>query len=121
MVYLLQGLVDEVKVDFFNLPIYFTFPNQLQALLKRNEHLNIERMEMLNIPGKHVLFPNPRAIALYLRAAFEGLLEKQFGSVIMDELFDRYAQKLEESSFLFNPENQDMIVIFVLLKRKMRT
>ncbi|XP_027180012.1 probable S-adenosylmethionine-dependent methyltransferase At5g38780 [Coffea eugenioides] len=116
-----KGLVDELKVDMFNLPLYLPSPNEIKTLMKANEHLNVQRLEILSIPGKHVVFSNPSGIALYLRAALEGLLEKQFGSDIMDELFELFTQKLAESSSLFNPENQDMVVIFVLLKRNMRT
>ncbi|XP_027179703.1 probable S-adenosylmethionine-dependent methyltransferase At5g37990 [Coffea eugenioides] len=116
-----KGLVDELKVNMFNLPLYLPSPNEIKTLMKANEHLNVQRMEILSIPGKHVVFSNPSGIALYLRAALEGLLEKQFGSDIMDELFELFTQKLAESSSLFNPENQDMVVIFVLLKRKLRT
>ncbi|XP_027179814.1 probable S-adenosylmethionine-dependent methyltransferase At5g38780 [Coffea eugenioides] len=116
-----KGLVDELKLDMFNLPLYYPSPNEMETLMKTNEHLNVQRMEILSIPGKHVVFSNPSGIALYLRAALEGLLEKQFGSDIMDELFELFTQKLAESSSLFNPENQDLVVIFVLLKRKLRT
>ncbi|CDP21245.1 unnamed protein product [Coffea canephora] len=119
--HLLQGLVDELKVDMFNLPLYLPSPNEIKTLMKANEHLNVQRLEILSIPGKHVVFSNPSGIVLYLRAALEGLLEKQFGSDIMDELFELFTQKLAESSSLFNPENQDLAVIFVLLKRKLRT
>ncbi|CDP21495.1 unnamed protein product [Coffea canephora] len=112
-----KGLVDELKLDMFNLPLYYPSPNEMETLMKTNEHLNVQRMEILS----HVVFSNPSGIALYLRAALEGLLEKQFGSDIMDELFELFTQKLAESSSLFNPENQDLVVIFVLLKRKLRT
>ncbi|XP_027177833.1 probable S-adenosylmethionine-dependent methyltransferase At5g37990 [Coffea eugenioides] len=116
-----KGLVDELKVDMLNLPLYLPSPNEIKTLMKANEHLNVQRLEILSIPGKHVVFSNPSGNALYLRAALEGLLEKQFGSDIMDELFELFTQKLAESSSLFNPENQDLVVIFVLLKRKLRT
>ena len=78
-------------------------------------------MEILNIPGKQELFPNPTANVLYLRAVLQGVVEKHFGSGIVDELFELYGRKVADSSFFFDPENQDLIVIFVLLRRKMRT
>ena len=56
--------------------------------------------------------------ALFLRAPFEGLLEKQFGNEMMDELFDRYTEKVARSSFFLNPEIDKTIELFVLLKRK---
>ena len=32
--------------------------------------------------------------SLFLRALLEGLLERQFGNDMMDELFDRYSEKI---------------------------
>lgn len=95
--------------------MYFTIPNELKAIIERNNNFSIERMEILNNPGKHSLrSANERAS--YLRAVFEGLLVNQFGSGIMDELFERYANKLEESSHFLDPDNEKSIIILVLLK-----
>ena len=55
--------------------------------------------------------------SLFLRSAFEGVLEKHFGNDIMDELFNRYTEKVAESSIFLNAEADKSIVLFVLLKR----
>ena len=55
---------------------------------------------------------------LLLRALLEGLLEKQFGNDMMDELFDRYSEKIKWSSYFLNPETDKTIELFALLKRK---
>ncbi|CAA2981826.1 probable S-adenosylmethionine-dependent methyltransferase At5g37990 [Olea europaea subsp. europaea] len=111
-----KGRLSKAKVDSFNFPLYFIIPNELKAIIERNNNFSIERMEILNNPGKHSLrSANERAS--YLRAVFEGLLVNHFGSGIMDELFERYANKLEESSHFLDPDNEKSIIIFVLLKR----
>ncbi|KAK7849227.1 putative s-adenosylmethionine-dependent methyltransferase [Quercus suber] len=48
---------------------------------------------------------------------FIGVLEKHFGNDIMDELFNRYTEKVAESSFFLNAKADKSIVLFVLLKR----
>ena len=56
--------------------------------------------------------------SLFLRALLEGLLEKQFGNDTMDELFDRYSEKITKFSYFLNPEIDKTIKLFALLKRK---
>ncbi|KAL0000122.1 hypothetical protein SO802_019724 [Lithocarpus litseifolius] len=110
------GLGNEAKVDAFNLPAYVTTPKVLNALIERNQHFSFERMEILNNKSKYLTLCNPSMRSLFLRSAFEGVLEKHFGNDIMDELFNRYTEKVVESSFL-NAEADKSIVLFVLLKR----
>ncbi|KAG8382828.1 hypothetical protein BUALT_Bualt05G0119000 [Buddleja alternifolia] len=112
-----KGRLCEAKVDSFNFPLYFTIPQELKSIIERNQNFSIERMEILNNPGKRTL-SSAQSRATYLRAVFEGLLINHFGSEIMDELFDRYTKKLAASSLFQEPDNDKSIIIFVLLKRK---
>ncbi|KAF5450976.1 hypothetical protein F2P56_031285 [Juglans regia] len=112
------GLVSEAKVDSFNLPVYYTSPKGLKTLIERNKHFSIERMENLNNQKKNLILPNPSMRSLYLRAALEGEFAKHFGNEIMDELFNRYSEKVVGSSFFLNPETHKSIILFALLKRK---
>lgn len=114
---LLQGIFSEEKVDTFNFPLYFTIPQELKAIIERSHSFSIERMEILDNPGKRTL-PSSNARATYLRAVFEGLLINHFGSEVMDELFDQYMKKLAASPLFQDPDNEKSIIIFVLLKRK---
>ncbi|PON85683.1 SAM dependent carboxyl methyltransferase [Trema orientale] len=111
-----MGLVSEEKVDSFNVPVYFPSPSEVEAITGRNGHFSIESMEKLNIEN-HVLLPNLQMRVLYLRAALEGLLQKHFGNEIMDELFNRFSNKVAQSSIFLNPENHKSPFLFVLLKR----
>ncbi|KAK7849230.1 putative s-adenosylmethionine-dependent methyltransferase [Quercus suber] len=113
--WLSNGLSSEAKVDAFNLPSYFTSSKELKALIERSQHFNIERMEILNNQENYVSLRNPSMCSLFLRAALEGVIAKHFGNDIMDELFNRYTEKVAESSFL-NPKADKSIVLFVLLK-----
>ena len=60
----------------------------------------------------------PSMRSLFLRALLEGLLERQFGNDMMDELFDRYSEKITWSSYFLIPETDKTIELFVILKRK---
>lgn len=112
-----KGTLSETKVDSFNFPLYFTIPQELKAIIEKNQSFTIERTEILNNPGKLTL-TSFSARSMYLRAVFEGLLMNHFGSEILDELFERYTKKLEASPIFADPSNEKSIIIFVLLKRK---
>ncbi|CAI9777652.1 unnamed protein product [Fraxinus pennsylvanica] len=110
-----KGLLDIAKVDSFNLPSYFPYLNELKALIERNQDFSIERMEILSNPPKRLTTPDAKSFALFMRALIEGLLQNHFGSEIMDELFKRYEEKVEEFELLLNP-NENSMITFVLLK-----
>ncbi|KAL0296662.1 UNVERIFIED_CONTAM: Loganic acid O-methyltransferase [Sesamum radiatum] len=107
----------EDKVDSFNYSVYFPVPQEFKAIIERSDNYTIERMEILDNPGKRSL-TGPQERASYLRAVNEGMLVNHFGSEIMDELFDRYTNKLKASSLFSDPDSDKTIIIFVLLRRK---
>ncbi|KAK4409670.1 Loganic acid O-methyltransferase [Sesamum angolense] len=111
-----KGRFSEAKVDSFNLPFYFTTRKELKAILERSHSFSLERLEILNNPGKHTL-PTVEARAACFRAVHEGLLTNHFGSEIIDELFHMYAEKLAASPVFSNPNNDKSIVILAVLKR----
>lgn len=41
----MQGLIDEEKVDSFNIPAYCTRPQELEAIIQKNECFTIESIE----------------------------------------------------------------------------
>ncbi|KAK4430274.1 Loganic acid O-methyltransferase [Sesamum alatum] len=99
-----KGRLSEAKIDSFNIPAYYTFPEELKAIIERNGSYSIERMEIFDNPGKYAM-TNARVRASIYRAVFEELLTDNFGGEIIDELFDTYRQKLEASPALLPPEN----------------
>ncbi|KAL0438848.1 UNVERIFIED_CONTAM: Loganic acid O-methyltransferase [Sesamum latifolium] len=113
----LQGRFCEAKVDSFSLPFYFTTPKQLKAILERSHSFTLERLEILNNPGKHTL-SDVKARATFFRAVHEGLLTDHFGNEIIDELFNLYTEKLATSPIFQNPNNDKSILILAVLKRR---
>ncbi|KAF9606373.1 hypothetical protein IFM89_025041 [Coptis chinensis] len=63
------------------------------------------------------MIPNAETCSKHFRAGTEGVFKEHFGSKIMDELFDRFTKKIEESAILSEGQvtpNE----LFVILKRK---
>ncbi|KAL0430210.1 UNVERIFIED_CONTAM: Loganic acid O-methyltransferase [Sesamum radiatum] len=112
-----KGRLSEAKIDSFNFPTYFTFPEEMKAIIERNGSYSIERMEIFDNPGKYGI-TNARAQASLCRAIFEELLTSHFGCEIIDELFDIFTREIEVSPALLLPARDKSIIIFVLLKRR---
>ncbi|KAK6931578.1 SAM dependent carboxyl methyltransferase [Dillenia turbinata] len=118
-----EGLLDEDKVESFNLPLYCPSEEEFKVITERNGHFTIERTEKTYravIPDASK--PSVKSFADQIRSRFEGLLKKHFGvgNEVMDELFDRYAEKLIESGTL-SGSHKSFVDFFVLLKRKVQT
>ncbi|KAL0326933.1 UNVERIFIED_CONTAM: Loganic acid O-methyltransferase [Sesamum angustifolium] len=113
-----QGRFSEDKVDSFNLPLYFTNPEEFKGIIESSNNYTVERMETLYNPGKRVLSSGPKVRATIFRAAFEFMLINHFGGEIIDELFDLYANKLAASPVLSDAANDKTFEIIVVLKRK---
>ncbi|XVF82070.1 hypothetical protein PTKIN_Ptkin16aG0014100 [Pterospermum kingtungense] len=116
-----MGMVSEAKVDAFNIPFYSTCPKELRRIIEGNGCFSIERMEILNNLERRIVVRDPRQRMLFMRATVEMLIEKHFGTEIIDQLFEMYSKKLSESSLFLNPENyQQSLALFVLLKNKIQ-
>ena len=118
LIFLLQGIIDEEKVDSFNLPTYNTSPQEVEEAINRNGCFSIERMETLPQPTLPLdVRIKSRLISMHIRASLEALIKENFGTEILDELFELFMEKLQE-------ELPDLSVLgkavnlFVLLKRK---
>nr|TKR63988.1 hypothetical protein D5086_0000320230 [Populus alba] len=93
-----QGIISEEKVDSFNIPIYFSSPQEVEATVERNGYFNLERIECLPLEKSQDTIPQKsRAVSYHIRAGLEYLLKEHFGHEILDELFDSFNKKLEKS------------------------
>ncbi|KAG5554133.1 hypothetical protein RHGRI_011866 [Rhododendron griersonianum] len=112
------GSVSEAEVDSFNLPIYAATPKEMTRLVERNGCFKIERLELTDPMAK---FDGPMDITgmiMHLRAVFEGILTKHFGSKIIDELFERTKDKSAEISAQLEASYRKGTQLFLVLKRK---
>ncbi|KAJ1377720.1 SAM dependent carboxyl methyltransferase [Sesbania bispinosa] len=114
-----EGLVSEEKVDTFNVPFLYSPVKNVKAILEANDCFSIEWMETLDIKDIFVI-SSAQTFALTYRAVMEELIEKHFGEVIVDELFDRYTKKVEAFPDIMNSEKLKIAMLYVLLKRKSR-
>lgn len=113
-----EEIINEDKVDSFNFPVYTVSPREMAELIERNNSFIVEKLELPNLASKIELQLDPRTCAMHLRAGMEGVIVKHFGSDIIDELFQRFTQKVKENSNQINSGYKNATQLFVVLKRK---
>ncbi|KAG2380610.1 7-methylxanthosine synthase [Vigna angularis] len=111
--WLSQGLVERAKLDFFDLPIYGPTPEEVRQVIEEEGSFRLKTLKTVKIGWDGNLQEDvddatvdskTRAliVAKSIRAVFEPLLSANFGEVIMDELFSRFAMivaKLIDTEF----------------------
>ncbi|KAK6917181.1 SAM dependent carboxyl methyltransferase, partial [Dillenia turbinata] len=105
-----EGLVDKDQLDKFNVPVYSPSATEIRSLVQRNGCFSIARLEELNDGHLSILS------AAEIRAVSEEIISKAFGNEILDELYDRYAKKVEDLSPIKDEEGL-AVQLFILLKR----
>ncbi|KAK6930525.1 SAM dependent carboxyl methyltransferase [Dillenia turbinata] len=105
-----QGRLNKDELDSFNIPLYSPSASELRLLVQHNGCFSIARSEEM----RHD--PLPRISPQSMRAWYEATLSKNFGIEIIDEVFKRYAEKVEGCSFIRDEEGI-ACQLFILLKR----
>ncbi|KAL5822324.1 hypothetical protein ACOSQ3_020232 [Xanthoceras sorbifolium] len=113
-----MGLVSEAKIDSFNLPHYFPTSREMEALMRRNTCFTIENFELL-VPSVERLSDSDIPVWVsHCRAGYEGLFRDHFGDDIIEQLFDMFSKKMEQTFKGFDRSNSKPVVeCFILLKR----
>ncbi|KAH1068554.1 hypothetical protein GYH30_006217 [Glycine max] len=97
-----EGLVEEEKLDFFDLPIYGPTAEEVGQVIEREGSFTLQTLKTIKIGwdanleeevDDGILDSKIRGefIAKSIRAVLEPILSAEFSEDIMDELFSRYA------------------------------
>ncbi|KAI3845185.1 hypothetical protein MKX03_024843 [Papaver bracteatum] len=112
-----MDIVEEAKVDSFNIPLYLTSPKQVKELVERNGCFTIERLERLE-----AVFPpaiGAKILSNHLRASVEEIVKQHFGfsDNDLDILFDLCSKKLVDPLSIFTKIDDTSFQIILVLKR----
>ncbi|KAK7349976.1 hypothetical protein VNO77_07939 [Canavalia gladiata] len=102
-----EGLVEEKKVDFFDIPIYNPTAEEIKQVIEVEGSFILETLKSIKIDwdgniqedvDDFVLDYKIRGdfVSKYMRAGFEPLISAEFGKDIMDELFSRFTKKVAQ-------------------------
>ncbi|XP_030459929.1 S-adenosyl-L-methionine:benzoic acid/salicylic acid carboxyl methyltransferase 3-like [Syzygium oleosum] len=100
-----EGLIEEEKLDSFNIPFYTPSPKEVQREVQRQGSFSVDCLEVSEVNWS--VFDtdfNPNVVsedggysmAGCMRAVAEPLLVDHFGEEIMDEVFKRYRAQLAD-------------------------
>ncbi|XP_026410137.1 probable S-adenosylmethionine-dependent methyltransferase At5g38100 [Papaver somniferum] len=116
-----MGIVEEAKVDSFNVPVYSTTPQEIKKLIERNGCFNIERIvDILPQENKLKEF-SAQTYSDHTRAVMEVVIKLHFGcnEHTIDHLFQHlYPKKFEDTLANLMQSMGKTIVLFIILKRK---
>ncbi|XP_028105732.1 salicylate carboxymethyltransferase-like [Camellia sinensis] len=97
-----EGLIEEEKMDSFNIPQYTPSPAEVKSEVQKEGSFTIDRLEVSRVDWnacKAKLCPSSTDqefkedgydVAKCMRAVAESLLVSHFGVEIIDEVFERY-------------------------------
>lgn len=108
----MQGLVQEEKIDSFNAPYYAPSAEEVRNVIEEEGSFIVNHLEAFEIGwdggftndnafGKHDYeleeeLSRGQQVAKTIRAVVESMLESHFGREIMDELFQRYGELVDD-------------------------
>ncbi|KAJ8764546.1 hypothetical protein K2173_006286 [Erythroxylum novogranatense] len=95
----LEGLIDEEKLDSFNIPQYTPSPMEVKTQVEKEGSFDIDHLEVSEVNWdayadelnlKDAFKDGGYNVAKCMRAVAEPLLVNHFGEAIIDEVFSRY-------------------------------
>ncbi|XP_010246471.1 PREDICTED: salicylate carboxymethyltransferase-like [Nelumbo nucifera] len=120
-----QGLIEEEKVNTFNMPIYIASPREMKSVIEREGSFDIDRLETSEIKWREEdnlgdneanKLRDANNLARYLRAVAEPLLADHFGEALMEELFCRLREILVVDGM--DKEEAKLVSVTVSLTRR---
>ncbi|KAK3418775.1 salicylate carboxymethyltransferase [Eucalyptus grandis] len=118
-----EGLIEEEKVDSFNVPMYTPSPKEVRGEVQKQGSFSIDCLEVsevnwsvldTNFNTNVVLEDEGYNMAKCMRAVFEPLLVEHFGEEIIDEVFKRYRAQIVDA---MSKEKTAFVNITILLKK----
>ncbi|XP_058100073.1 probable jasmonic acid carboxyl methyltransferase 2 [Magnolia sinica] len=113
-----QGIIEEAKVDSFNLPHYTPSIQELIAVIETEGSFHLDRSEIIEInwdptnDDDNMLdkFTSGWNVAKIMRAVSESMLASHFGEAIMDDLYKRYGEKVAEHLSMEKTKHINLII-----------
>ncbi|KAL8118055.1 S-adenosyl-L-methionine:benzoic acid/salicylic acid carboxyl methyltransferase 3-like [Apium graveolens] len=110
-----QELTEEKKLDEFNIPHYNPSPGEVKEVVEAEGSFSIDRLDASQVNWN--VYENDSAynITKCIRSVVESLLVNQFGHAVMDRLFQRYREIIDDT--ISKETTQFFSVIVTLTKR----
>lgn len=117
----LEGLIEEEKVDSFNIPQYTPSPGEVKYIVEKESSFTINRLETTRVHWNNASNNNENIynggynVSKCMRAVAEPLLVSQFGPKFMDLVFEKYEEIVSKC---MAKENTEFINVTISLTKK---
>ena len=120
----MQGLIEEKKLDSFNIPQYTPSPAEIKSEVEIEGSFGIDRLEVSEVHwnaydnefcASDSYKDGAYNVAKCMRAVAEPLLLSHFGATIIDEVFCRYKKILADR---MSKERTEFINVTVAMTKK---
>ncbi|KAK6922675.1 SAM dependent carboxyl methyltransferase [Dillenia turbinata] len=107
-----QGLIQKDYVESFNMPYYGPYSAEVKEIIENEGSFKVDKLETVEVTWdpldfdddnekKHLVVDkgtptSGRNVANCVRAALEPMLASQFGSNVMDSLFDKFSEHVDQ-------------------------
>ncbi|XP_066314854.1 probable methyltransferase TCM_000336 [Miscanthus floridulus] len=111
-----QGLVEQEKVDAYNVPFYAPSIHEVEEEVRREGSFRLDHVQTyeINLSSSGDAKEDGRTVSMAIRAIQESMLSHHFGPDIVDALFHRYTELVTES---MEREDVKSVQIGVVLTR----
>ncbi|WVZ80385.1 hypothetical protein U9M48_027860 [Paspalum notatum var. saurae] len=120
-----KGLIQEEKLDAFNLPVYGPSVDEVNAVVRESELFNINFVQLfesnwdpyddLEGHGVQHTIQSGMNVAKSIRAVMEPLFTSHFGGSVLDELFKEYARNV--AKHLESEKTMYSVIVLSLQRR----
>ncbi|KAI9181497.1 hypothetical protein LWI28_015554 [Acer negundo] len=122
-----EGLIEESKLEPFNMPVYKPRDEEIWLVIKREGSFDIHQLQItfkedwvLSLESEDKAldlekYGKGKQVALRVISAIEPLLVTHFGHAVMDDMFQRYSVKLIE--YLETKEGFIKTLVICLIKK----
>ncbi|KAF3956642.1 hypothetical protein CMV_018253 [Castanea mollissima] len=116
-----EGLIEEADIDTFNLPYYNPFIEEVKTIVEKEGSFVIDRLETFEVnldandndENKNYVFDKftcGQNVSHCIRAISESLLADHFGEAIIDDLFERCAERIGEHLSMEKIKNFNIVI-----------
>ncbi|GLT89153.1 hypothetical protein SLE2022_071510 [Rubroshorea leprosula] len=113
-----QGLIEEEKLDSFNVPLYAPWQEEVREVVEKEGSFTTEHLETMAMEIRGTsLWPTPEHRAKDARSFTESMISAQFGEDVTDKLYDKF-KEIQVASCMQGREPTHAISIVLVLRKK---
>ena len=106
----MQGLIEEEKLDSFNIPQYTPSPTEMKLEIEKDGSFVIDQLEVFEVDWDCYESDGPCNAAKCMRAVAESMFAAHFGSGIIEEVFRRHREIVVDRMSKEKPQYVNLVV-----------